>query len=244
MSSLKYESLIYHKDIVENRDNLNSEAGKVLDWIESIETKKNALEIGCHTGYLTYWINKIFSDVTIVEINENAIRHAENFCNESILGNIETEPVKNSISKNKYDVIVILHVLEHLVDPWETLKFLSSQLTENGEIIIALPNINNMQTRMQIMAGHFNYTEEGVMDKTHLRFFNPDTAKSLIESAGLYVDDYFSPWKVQPAREIIKYLPLIKKSNLIVKLINKIYTFNSQATDLVMLFKCKRKNEQ
>ena len=87
-----------------------------------------------------------------------------------IVGNIESDEVWESIRSDTFDVIIFSHVLEHLTDPWSVLKKSTELLKKNGVIIIALPNINNAKDRFKILFGNFEYTEEGVMDKTHLRF--------------------------------------------------------------------------
>jgi 2-polyprenyl-3-methyl-5-hydroxy-6-metoxy-1,4-benzoquinol methylase len=84
--------------------------------------------------------------------------------------------------QNSFDVILFSHVLEHLIDPTETIRKLLSYLKPNGKIIIALPNIAHWRERWKLSLGKFEYTDSGVMDKTHLHFYTFYTApKYLIE---------------------------------------------------------------
>ena len=79
------------------------------------------------------------------------------------------------------------------------------------------------------------------MDKTHLRFFNQKTARELITQAGLKVDAYDSPWRVNPVREFIDHLPGLNVfRKLFRKNISKSLLFSNNLTDVVMLFKCSR----
>jgi hypothetical protein len=41
--------------------------------------------------------------------------------------------------------------------------------------------------RLEFLKGNFKYTEGGLMDKTHFRFFDWETAFELIESSGFQV---------------------------------------------------------
>jgi hypothetical protein len=130
-------------------------------------------------------------------------------------------------------------VLEHLTDPWQILKKAVTLLAPGGNIIIALPNISNAENRFRMMFGQFEYAEIGVMDKTHLRFFNQQTARELITQAGLTVDAYASPWRVNPVREFIDHLPLLTRlRGLLPKTIGGRSLFSRNLTDVVMLFKC------
>jgi 2-polyprenyl-3-methyl-5-hydroxy-6-metoxy-1,4-benzoquinol methylase len=83
-----------------------------------------------------------------------------------------------------------MHILEHLINPEIILEKTINILNPNGKVIICLPNISNWENRLEMFKGDFNYTDIGVMDKTHLRFFNYFTAIEFIQKAGFKVDRY------------------------------------------------------
>lgn len=71
-----------------------------------------------------------------------------------------------------FDVILCGDVLEHLVDPWATVKKISKFLKKDGVIIVSCPNIREITNWSRILLnGSFQYETSGIMDKTHLRFF-------------------------------------------------------------------------
>lgn len=81
-----------------------------------------------------------------------------------------------------------LDVLEHLVNPWETIRRLDSLLKPGGLLIISVPNIRNYHILVDLaFKGKFSYTESGILDRTHLRFFTRASAIELAESAGARV---------------------------------------------------------
>ena len=84
-----------------------------------------------------------------------------------------------------YDCIVCSHVLEHLLDPVQVLLSLQRCLTPGGVLVVALPNVLFWRQRLQFLKGRFRYTEGGLMDHTHLRFFDWDSAHDLLSQAGL-----------------------------------------------------------
>ena len=51
-------------------------------------------------------------------------------------------------------------------------------------MIVSLPNVANISVRMMLLFGRFNYTERGILDRTHLRFFTRKTARRLLEENG------------------------------------------------------------
>ena len=86
-------------------------------------------------------------------------------------------------------MILCLDVLEHLVDPWMTVRKLHAFMKPGGVMITSLPNVRNLKVIVPlILFGDWKYTKEGLLDKTHLRFFTRKTAVELMECSGLKVD--------------------------------------------------------
>lgn len=83
-----------------------------------------------------------------------------------------------------YDCLVCSHVLEHLRDPGAVLVRLRRLLAPAGTAVIALPNALPWRQRWDFLCGRFRYTEGGTMDRTHLRFFDWQTAQQLVREAG------------------------------------------------------------
>ena len=86
-----------------------------------------------------------------------------------------------------FDVIVCADVLEHLTDPAAALERLKGILAPGGRILASIPNVAHYGVRLRLLAGRFEYTETGILDRTHLRFFTRVTAKRLFEDAGFRV---------------------------------------------------------
>jgi SAM-dependent methyltransferase len=83
-----------------------------------------------------------------------------------------------------FDAVVCSHVLEHLRDPGAVLRRLRGNLAGGGTLIVALPNPLLWRQRLAFLAGRFRYTDGGIMDDTHLRFFDWVSGQQLIEGAG------------------------------------------------------------
>lgn len=222
----------YDRKIPETITKLSREHRKVLEWVGK---NKKVLETACHTGYFSAWLQKQGCITTGAEIYEPALQRAKPFLARSILGDIEKEQVWNEIAMEKYDVVLYMHILEHLVNPEQVLLKTKEILVPDGAVIICLPNISNWANRWQMFKGNFEYTETGVMDKTHLRFYNYFTAIEMIEKCGFQVDEYCGDsWRV-------RFQPLPEKRILwrINNFVNKvIYKYGyPNFTDKVLMFK-------
>lgn len=87
----------------------------------------------------------------------------------------------------RFDCIVCSHVLEHLLDPQQVLSNLRGCLEPAGTLVVALPNVLFWKQRAQFLRGRFRYTEGGLMDRTHVRFFDWESAASLVRESGFEV---------------------------------------------------------
>lgn len=90
-----------------------------------------------------------------------------------------------ALQAKKFDCIVCNDVLEHLVDPWDTLRRLRPLIARGGTLVASLPNMRYMPVLKQlVLHGDWQYTESGVMDRTHLRFFTQKSMRALFEESG------------------------------------------------------------
>ena len=86
------------------------------------------------------------------------------------------------------DVVLCLDVLEHLVNPWGTLENICQLLEPGGYLIASIPNVQHISVVGDLILGHWNLKDEGILDRTHLRFFTKESATALISSSGMKID--------------------------------------------------------
>lgn len=143
------------------------------------------LDVGCNKGYLLRLApNNIFygidSDENDLEIAKTMYKRVYN-----IDLNTNYRDFKETI---KFDVIVFGDILEHLVYPVDVLKYFSDNyLKDKGVIIMSLPNVAHFSIRIKLLLGKFDYTDTGILDKTHLHLYTLNTAKKLVNNIGLKV---------------------------------------------------------
>lgn len=97
------------------------------------------------------------------------------------------EKVLAEIPDNHFDCVVLGDVLEHLVDPWAVLKRLREKVAEGGKIVASIPNVQNWKVLSGLLEGDWRYEKEGLLDRTHLRFFTRQSSQELFWGAGLRI---------------------------------------------------------
>jgi 2-polyprenyl-3-methyl-5-hydroxy-6-metoxy-1,4-benzoquinol methylase len=143
---------------------------------------KRVLEIGCSTGYLSEAMARQGCRVTGVEIDPAAGEEAKRYCERVLIGDIETLDL--SVLGSGYQVVMLADVLEHLRDPVAALKRVAPLLGPGGYAVISVPNVGNWGMRLGLLAGRWEYTERGILDRTHLRFFTLRTIVRAVRDAG------------------------------------------------------------
>jgi len=146
------------------------------------------LEAGCATGYFTrYLTREMGCRVTAVEINPAAAQQAAPFAERLIVGDI-TSPEVWDQAGGGFDFAVFADVLEHLADPAAVLQRCRASLQDNGAVVASIPNVAYYKIRKELLLGRWDYTDSGIMDDSHLRFFTRKTVAALFESSGYRVD--------------------------------------------------------
>lgn len=88
-----------------------------------------------------------------------------------------------------FDTVVASHVLEHLRDPSVLLRALHRVMQPSSTLIVALPNLLSYRTRWDLLRGRFEYTDQGLLDRTHYRFFTFESATQLLRESGFEVTE-------------------------------------------------------
>lgn len=92
------------------------------------------------------------------------------------------------LNGQQFDCIVCNDVLEHLEDPWDVLKKLRPLLAPEGVLIASLPNMRYMPVlKALVLKGDWEYVKQGVLDRTHLRFFTKNSMRKLFETSGYQI---------------------------------------------------------
>jgi len=91
------------------------------------------------------------------------------------------------LGEGKYDAVVFSDVLEHLNDAGKVFRQSRDILNKGGKVILSLPNVAYFENRLRVLMGNWDYTDVGILDHTHIRFYTLKTAQYLIADAGLKI---------------------------------------------------------
>ena len=148
------------------------------------------LEIGCGAGQTVRWLRETgrIERAWGVELFESAAVLAREHFEEVIVGDAESL-VDTVFEGKRFDLILCLDVLEHMVDPWKFLLRVQRALAPGGKLIISVPNIRCARVLWPLlMRGEWHYADDGILDRTHLRFFTRQSAIALASTSALRVE--------------------------------------------------------
>ena len=151
---------------------------------------ERALEIGCGTGQTMRWLLETHRTKRAwgLELFEPAAQLSRKHFEEVLVGDAEVA-IKTSFEGMKFDLILCLDVLEHMVDPWQFVQALENRLAPGGRLVVSLPNIRCLKVLAPlVLLGRWRYKTDGILDRTHLRFFTRETAVSLVNTKAFRFD--------------------------------------------------------
>lgn len=97
----------------------------------------------------------------------------------------EPTPFAADLAPGSVDCLIYGDVLEHLRDPWEVLRRQLPMLAPGGTVLICMPNIDHWSFADRLLRGAWDYDEQGLFDRTHLRWFNTNTTQRTLRDVGL-----------------------------------------------------------
>jgi 2-polyprenyl-3-methyl-5-hydroxy-6-metoxy-1,4-benzoquinol methylase len=159
--------------------------GKKVKMINDLSSKKGTLlDIGCGTGNFVSAVKEDGWKVFGTEPDSGAREVASKRVGASIFQDIQTAALQDQ----KFDVITLWHVLEHVHQLNETLEWLTKHLNDNGTIIIAVPNPQSFDA---LKYGRF-WAAYDV--PRHLYHFTKGSMKQLLEKHQMYIEKILPMW--------------------------------------------------
>jgi GT2 family glycosyltransferase/ubiquinone/menaquinone biosynthesis C-methylase UbiE len=163
---------------------------EILQLIDEHEQEAiRVLEIGCACGATLLELKNWYPNAELhgIELNPHAAAIASLVANVRS-GNIETMDLEMPFEY--FDYIIFCDVLEHLVEPWNSLRNLKPCLKKSGKVLANIPNIAHFSIIRDLLKGRWTYTDKGLLDITHLRFFTREGIVQLFSNAGFESLDF------------------------------------------------------
>ncbi len=176
-----------------------------LSLSRALGRPRTVLDVGCGRGQNTVAVRESGAFVVGLEGDPQAAASARARLNAVHEVDIESEAGTAPLAGQTFDLIVFGDVLEHTRDPEAVLRRFIPYLVDGGHVVISLPNVAAWTMRLDLLRGRWRYADRGILDRTHLRFFDRESAMSLARAAGLDVLSVASnPLLVRAAAEFAR----------------------------------------
>lgn len=147
-----------------------------------VHDNATVLDLGCGSGALGQYLKETRQCTSDgLTWSEAEAQHARPHYRHVVVADLETCDLRAAFPAAGYDYIVCADVLEHLRHPENVLAACRDLLKPGGRLLVSVPNAGYAGLVAELLQGEFRYREEGLLDRTHLRFF---TRRSLARFLG------------------------------------------------------------
>ena len=152
---------------------------------------KTVLELGAASGHVTKALKSLNNVVTAVERDARFSENLSEIADEVIITDLDWLDLRERLSGKKFEVVLAGDVLEHCSKPELVLLQIHDLLTQDGYVVISLPNVAHGDVRLSLLTGTFDYSDTGLLDRTHLRFFTRSSIHTFLHQSHFHVDAIF-----------------------------------------------------
>ncbi len=158
---------------------------EMLEFVPT--TIKKALDVGCGRGDFAALLKETFNaEVWGIDIDKDSIEIAKTRIDKAFYGDFLR--MLDEFPNNYFDVISFNDVLEHTIDPYTILQELKPKLSKDGVVVSSIPNVRYFKNLVNLLyKKDWQYEDEGILDRTHLRFFTEKSIQGMYEQQGYEV---------------------------------------------------------
>jgi trans-aconitate methyltransferase len=167
----------------------------LLNWypkriLELTPSTASLLELGLGHGYSTPLFSRAFARHVVLEGSPAVIANFRKTAPECGAEIIETY-FETFEGKERFDVIVMGFILEHVDNPAEILARYRQFLVPNGTLFVAVPNMESMNRRLGHLAGllpDLHALSENDVLLGHKRYYTVNSVETELRDAGYEVE--------------------------------------------------------
>ncbi|MDJ0752988.1 MAG: class I SAM-dependent methyltransferase [Ardenticatenaceae bacterium] len=177
--------------------------------VQQIDRGSNVLEVGCGSGTIIHFLQTHHQCQVIgVEPSPTMAKAARDAGLTIIEGDINDGVVLDELqARGPFDAVIFADVLEHLSNPWQTLRLIKPLLKPTGRAFASVPNVAFWRLRLNLLFGQWRYTEGHLMDHTHLRWFTRKTLQELFVDCDYQVLQLQHRWVPLPGHRLWRMIP-------------------------------------
>jgi len=153
------------------------------------------LEIGCAEGNFT---DNFKQGVEIwgIELNSDAAEKAKKKMHCILIG--KYDEVYNKLPNDYFNLVVCNDVIEHMEDHDFFFSSVRRKMKDNGYLVGSIPNVRYYYNlKSLLLKRDWKYTDAGILDRTHLRFFTDISIKRTLEKHAFSIERYEGINKLQ-----------------------------------------------
>ena len=142
------------------------------------------LEIGCSSGGFSSQLKAL--ETWGVEPNPEAAEIAATKLTRVFPSTYDA--AQSQLPNHYFDLVIANDVIEHMPDHDAFLKAIQEKMIPGGLIIGSLPNMRHITALVKLLVlKNWDYRDEGILDRTHLRFFTRNSIVRALKSSGLEI---------------------------------------------------------
>ncbi len=148
---------------------------------------RRVLDVGCGAGVFGASVRERGCEVWGLELDPEAVREAAGRLDRVLEGDAVDSVA--GLPAGRFDCIYLNDILEHLPEPEPLLRALAPKLTPSGRLVTSMPNVRYFPHLWRLVVrGRWDYADEGILDRTHLRFYTRSSMRALLTSCGYVVE--------------------------------------------------------
>jgi 2-polyprenyl-3-methyl-5-hydroxy-6-metoxy-1,4-benzoquinol methylase len=149
-----------------------------LAQCEPIERSVAVLDVGSGSGVMGAKLRELgFGCISAVEQDVQARAQTASLYT-------DVAPLLSCFAGRTFGLVLLLDVVEHMAHPEEFLAELRPLLSPGATLLLSVPNVAHWSVRLPLLFGSFRYTERGILDETHLRFFTRSSLRRFLKRIG------------------------------------------------------------
>ncbi len=183
---MKLKNSVYDQNFSETKFSQdNNTYAYILSQVQP--SNHSVLDLGCSSGFIGHEIKKRFPKIKVTGIDNNLadITKAKKVLDEAFLADLDN--FQESSISGKFDLIILADIIEHLTHPQKLLRRLKKLLNPGGRILLSIPNFSHYSIINSLLKHNWHYHKSGLLDKTHVHFYNYRTIVKLIEASHFYI---------------------------------------------------------
>jgi SAM-dependent methyltransferase len=149
---------------------------------------RRVLEVGCGAGTFRQHLAEP-NEYWGIEPDQGAAEAARSRLDRVLHGSFEE--VESTLPAGHFDLVIANDVIEHMADPDRFLARIKTALAPGGVLVGSVPNVRFVVHLFEVLVKKdWEYKSEGILDRTHLRFFTEKSLRRLLAGHGFALERF------------------------------------------------------